>query len=55
MIEYHQDKPPTDHGPRPDYIFPPPKPVPDWVKEIEGEETPPEQFSLPFLKIYIQG
>lgn len=48
VIEYHQDKPPTDHGPALDYIFPPPKPVPDWVKEIEGEETPPEQFSLPF-------
>ena len=37
-----------DHGPALDYIFPPPKPVPDWVKEIEDEETPPEQFGLPF-------
>ena len=48
VIEYHQDKPPTDHGSALDYIFPPPKPVPDWVKEIEDEETPPEQFGLPF-------
>ena len=48
VIEYHRDKPPTDHGPALDYIFPPPKPVPDWVKEIEDEETPPEQFGLPF-------
>ena len=48
VIEYHRDKPPTDHGPALDYIFPPPKPVPDWVKEIEDEKTPPEQFGLPF-------
>ena len=48
VIEYHRDKPPTDHGPALDYIFPPPKPVPDWVKEIESEEIPPEQFGLPF-------
>ena len=48
VIEYHRDKPPTDHGPALDYIFPPPKPTPDWVREIENDETPPEQFGLPF-------
>lgn len=35
VIEYHQDKPPTDHGNAMDYIFPPPKPVPAWVQEAE--------------------
>ena len=35
VIEYHQDKPPTDHGNAMDYIFPPPKPVPSWVQEAE--------------------
>lgn len=34
----HDDKPPA----------PPQKPVPDWVREIENEETPLEQFGLPF-------
>lgn len=48
VIEYHQDKPPTDHGPALDYIFPPPKPTPDWVREIENDETPQEQIGIPF-------
>ena len=48
VIEYSQDKPPKNHGPALDYIFPPPKPTPDWVRKIENDETPPEQFGLPF-------
>lgn len=48
VIEYSKDKPPKNHGPALDYIFPPPKPTPDWVREIENDETPPEQFGLPF-------
>ena len=48
VVEQNRDKPPTDHGPALDYIFPPPKPTPDWVREIENDETPPEQFGLPF-------
>ena len=48
VIEYYQDKPPTDHGPALNIIFSPPKPTPDWVREIENDETPPEQFGLPF-------
>lgn len=39
VIEYHQDKPPTDHGNAMDYIFPPPKPVPAWVQEAERDNV----------------
>ena len=48
VIEYHRDKPPTDHGPALDYIFPPSKPTPAWVSEIEQDDTPLEQMGLPF-------
>ena len=44
VIEYHTNAPPVDHGPALDYIFPPPAPVPDWVREAE-EAT---QEKLPF-------
>lgn len=43
VIEYRQDGPPIDHGNATDYIFPPPTPVPDWVREAEAS---PEQ--IPF-------
>lgn len=46
VIEYRTNAPPIDHGPALDYIFPPPAPVPDWVKEIEDEE--PEQIDFIF-------
>lgn len=46
VIEYRKNAPPIDHGNVTDYIFPPPPPVPDWVKEIEDEEI--EQMGLPF-------
>ena len=36
VIEYHADGTTTDHGAALDYIFPPPAPVPDWVKEAEA-------------------
>lgn len=36
VIEFHKDSTPTDHGNAMDYIFPPPPPVPDWVKEAEN-------------------
>lgn len=39
VIEYYQDKPPTDHGNAMDYIFPPPKPVPAWVQEAERDDV----------------
>ena len=39
VIEYYQDKPPTDHGNAMDYIFPPPKPVPSWVQEAERDDV----------------
>ena len=39
VIEYHQDKPPTDHGNAMDYIFPPPKPVPAWVQDAERDDV----------------
>lgn len=47
VIEYHADKTTTDHGNATDYVFPPPAPVPDWVKEIDNakQETIEE---LPF-------
>lgn len=38
VIEYRQSGPPIDHGNATDYIFPPPPPVPDWVKEAEQAE-----------------
>ncbi len=38
VIEYHADGTTSDHGNATDYIFPPPPPVPDWVKEIENAE-----------------
>lgn len=43
-IEYREDREPIDHGPGLDYIFPPPPPVPEWVKEAEEAE----QGELPF-------
>ena len=47
VIEYHADGTTTDHGSATDYIFPPPPPVPDWVKEIENAEQG-EIEHLPF-------
>lgn len=44
VIEYRANGPPIDHGSALDYIFPPPPPVPDWVKEAEEAE----QEELPF-------
>ena len=44
VIEYREDREPIDHGPGLDYIFPPPPPVPEWVKEAEEAE----QGELPF-------
>ena len=44
VIEYQATGPPIDHGPALDYIFPPPPPVPEWVKEAEQAE----QGELPF-------
>ncbi len=46
VIEYREDRAPIDHGPGLDYIFPPPPPVPEWVKEAEEAE----QGELPFPK-----
>ena len=46
VIEYREDREPIDHGPGLDYIFPPPPPVPEWVKEAEEAE----QGELPFPK-----
>lgn len=45
VIEYSKDGEPVDHGNATDYIFPPPPPIPDWIKE--AEET--EQGELPFF------
>lgn len=44
VIEYRANGPSIDHGPALDYIFPPPSPVPDWVREAEQAE----QGELPF-------
>lgn len=33
VIEYRTEGEPIDHGPALDYIFPPPPPEPEWVKE----------------------
>lgn len=39
VIEYKADGSTIDHGPAMDYIFPSPKPVPEWVQEaIDAEE-----------------
>lgn len=46
VIEYRKAGEPIDHGPGLDYIFPPPPPVPEWVKEAEEAE----QGELPFPK-----
>ena len=45
VIEYKQDGTTIDHGNAMDYIFPPPPPVPDWVKEAEAAD---ECDQLPF-------
>lgn len=44
VIEYQATGPPIDHGNATDYIYPPPPPVPEWVKEAEQAE----QEELPF-------
>jgi len=44
VIEYQKSGPPIDHGNALDYIYPPPPPVPDWVREAEEAE----QEELPF-------
>jgi hypothetical protein len=38
VVEYRKTGPPIDHGNATDYIFPPPPPVPDWVREAEQAE-----------------
>lgn len=38
VVEYRKNGPPIDHGNAMDYIFPPSKPVPDWVKEAEAAD-----------------
>lgn len=38
VVEYRQDGSTIDHGNAMDYIFPPSKPVPDWVKEAEAAD-----------------
>ena len=38
VIEYRKDGPPIDHGSAMDYIYPPPPPDPDWVKEAEAAD-----------------
>lgn len=45
VVEYRQDGPPIDHGNATDYIFPPPPPVPDWVREAEAT---PDIEQIPF-------
>ncbi len=44
VIEFHKDGSTVDHGNAMDYIFPPPPPVPDWVREAEESE----QEEMPF-------
>lgn len=46
VIEYRSTGPPIDHGKALDYIFPPPPPLPDWVTEIDAEQT--EIGDMPF-------
>ena len=38
VIEYRKDGPPIDHGSAMDYIYPPPPPDPDWIKEAEAAD-----------------
>jgi len=38
VVEYQSNGPPIDHGNALDYIYPPPTPVPDWVREAEETE-----------------
>lgn len=33
VVEYRKEGEPIDHGPALDYIFPPPPPEPEWVRE----------------------
>lgn len=47
VIEHHADGTTTDHGNATDYIFPPPPPIPDWVKEIDNAKQS-EFEDLPF-------
>lgn len=44
VLEFHYDRPPTDHGSAMDYIFPPQPPAPDWVRELESSLT--EQIDI---------
>lgn len=44
VVEYQATGPPIDHGPALEYIYPPPPPVPEWVREAEEAE----QGELPF-------
>ena len=46
VVEYHADGTITDHGAALPYIFPPPPPVPDWVRDAETA-PPVEQDELP--------
>lgn len=38
VIEYRKDGPPIDHGNATDYIYPPPPPAPDWLREAKQAE-----------------
>ena len=38
VIEYRKDGPPIDHGTATDYIYPPPPPAPDWLREAKQAE-----------------
>ena len=41
VVEYSKDGSTIDHGNATDYIYPPPKPVPEWVQEaINADELP---------------
>lgn len=35
VVEYREEGEPIDHGPALDYIFPPPPPEPEWVREAK--------------------
>ena len=43
VVEFRKGQAPIDHGNAMDYIYPPPEPVPDWVREAEQCE----QATLP--------
>lgn len=45
VIEYRQTGPPVEHGNATDYIYPPPPPVPDWVRDAEAV---PDIEQIPF-------